>query len=76
MAGEIDTTNRFGVGARGDFIILMKFGVRLSVDDAYNLAAYLVAMAESVTLSKLRGDEVSVSGETDFDAWLNAVRNT
>jgi hypothetical protein len=70
MAGEIDTTNRFGVGARGEWVIIMKFGARISHDDAMNLAAYLVAMAETIS-----GDAPDTfSGETNFDAWLNAVR--
>jgi hypothetical protein len=70
MAGEIDTTNRFGVGMRGEWIIVMKFGARLTHDDAMNLAAYLVSAAERIS-----GDAPDTfSGETHFDAWLNAVR--
>lgn len=71
MAGEIDVTNKFGVGVRGPNVIVMKFGARISYDDAMNLAAYLVAMAE--TISATTDD---FSGEVDFDRWLNAVRAT
>jgi hypothetical protein len=72
MAGQIDTTNRFGVGVRGQNVIVMKFGSRMSHDDAMNLAAYLVAMAETIS-----GESPDTySGETSFDAWLNAVRGT
>ena len=75
MAGEIDTTNRFGVGTRGDNVILMKFGARVSVEDAYNLAAWLVASAETIEEAKVRGD-ADMSGTHTFDEWLNAVRAT
>jgi hypothetical protein len=75
MAGEINTVNRFGVGLRGENVIVMKFGARLSVEDAYNLAAYLVAMAEAIEESKVRGD-ADMSDAHTFDEWLNAVRAT
>lgn len=71
MAGEINTINRFAVGVRGDEVVIMAFGRRLGYDEAMNLAAWLVATAEVIALS---ADEFS--GETNFDAWLNAVRAT
>lgn len=70
MAGEIDTTNKFGVGVRGNNVVVLKWGRVLTFDEAMNLAAYIVATAEAVA-----GREADMfSGETDFDTWLNAVR--
>lgn len=43
---DIDTTNKFMVGLQGDQLVVMRPIQRLSTDDALNLAAYLVAMAE------------------------------
>lgn len=43
----IDTTNRFLVGARGDSVIIMRRpNAELSKEDALNLAAWLVALAD------------------------------
>lgn len=67
----IDTVNKFAVGTRGKSIVILAFARTLTVDEAYNLAAWLVAQAEIVA-----EHEPGVSGETDFDAWLNAVRST
>lgn len=72
MAGEIDSTNRFAVAVKGTKIVILAFGRVLEYDEAMNLAAWLVASADA--LAVLGGDEFS--GETDFDAWLNAVRAT
>ena len=44
--GEIDTFNRFAVGARGDLIqIMMPVNRPLSQSEALNLAAWIVAIA-------------------------------
>lgn len=71
MAGEIDTVNRFAVGTRGNTVVILKWGRQLTYEETMNLAAWLVASAEVIAST---GDEFS--GETDFDAWLNAVRAT
>lgn len=44
---EIDTLNRFMVGARGDNITIMRFSPLLSKEEALNLAAYLVCLADN-----------------------------
>jgi hypothetical protein len=67
----IDTVNSFAVGVRENRIVILAFGRTLTVEQAYNLAAWLVVQAEIVA-----EHEPGVSGETDFDAWLNAVRST
>lgn len=60
---DIDTTNRFAVGLRGDDeIIVLRLGQRLTREDALNLAAYLVAVADS--------------SRKDFDRLLAAVLAT
>lgn len=72
MAGEIDVTNKFGVGVRRKTVVILRWGQQLSADDAMNLAAYLVAMAEAIA-GETPDD---LSGARDFDAWLNAIRAT
>lgn len=72
MAGEIDATNRFAVGVRKNKVIVLKWGRELTHDEAMNLAAWLVASAE--VISSEVADEFS--GQSDFDAWRNAVRST
>lgn len=42
----IDTTNRFLVGSRGDKISIMVLHTEISKEQALNLAAYLVCMAD------------------------------
>lgn len=70
MAGAINAANRFHVGARGNDIVILSFGRVLKYEEAMNLAAWLVTIAQAQ--AEFAGDEFS--GETDFDAWLNAVR--
>lgn len=61
---EIDTLNKYGVGMSGARInMLMPPRGTMSPDDALNLAAWLVAMAEGMT-------------NTEFTDVLEAVRNT
>lgn len=45
---EIDTTNKFIVAAQGDAIRVMRphMATAMSKDDALNLAAWLVALAD------------------------------
>lgn len=50
----IDTTNKFGVGVRGETVIVFKHQSALSTDDALLLAAYLVAMADVIGPDKGR----------------------
>jgi hypothetical protein len=60
MAAKIDTTNRFGVGVNGALIVVIRGGLTLSRDDALNLAAWLVALAD----------------EGEFGPLLEAVRRS
>lgn len=47
MSEEIDTANKFMVGATsGDRIAIIKIGLNLSRADALNLAAWLVTLAD------------------------------
>jgi len=62
----IDTTNRFAVGDRE--IVVLKLALRLPPDDALNLAAWLVAMAEALTTLN---DQTSARER--FNAILEAV---
>lgn len=71
MNEPVDTTNYFAVGVRGDGIVILKWGRLLTVPQALNLAAWLVANAEAIAVS---ADEFS--GQTDFDTYLQAVRNS
>lgn len=57
----IDTTNRFLVGVQGEQIAILKLGRSMSKDDALNLAAYLVALADD---------------DGTFPSILAAVQNT
>ncbi len=58
----MDTFNKFGVGINGrDEIVLTVIGRTIKREDALNLAAWIVAIAD-------RGD--------DFEVLLRAVRNT
>ena len=44
---EIETANKFLVGVRGDNeLTILKLGCKMKPDDALNLAAWLVALAE------------------------------
>lgn len=74
MAGEIDVANKFGVGVRGETVVVLKWGRVLTHDEAMNLAAYLVTNAEVISSAHVQTDDFS--GQSDFDAWLNAVRAT
>lgn len=59
---EIETLNKFLVGARGDKVVIMlPPRGELSRKDALGLAAWLVAIAEQ---------------DNEFQSVLNAVRNT
>ena len=71
MNEPVDTTNYFAVGVRGDGIVILKWGRLLTVPQALNLAAWLVANVEAIAVS---ADEFS--GQTDFDTYLQAVRNS
>ena len=53
---KMDTTNKFLVGVQGDSVIvgLAMQTTRISPEDAFNLAAWLVVMAETTAL--LQGD--------------------
>lgn len=46
MSEPIDTDNLEAVGLRGDDIVILRRGIRLSRDQALNLAAWLVALAD------------------------------
>lgn len=72
MAGEIDTTNTFAVGVRDNRVVILKWGRVLTTAEAYNLAAYLVSMAEGIDGERLLDDPLS--DYHAFDEWLNAVR--
>lgn len=61
MAQELDTSNRFMVSAAGPNISIMRTPTTITRDDALNLAAWLVAMADR---------------EDKFPALLDAVQNT
>lgn len=57
---DIDTLNRFFVGARGDKVVILKFRTEISREEALNLAAWLVAIADhdgefEMTLAAVRG---------------------
>ena len=43
---DIDTSNKFFVAAQGDQIVIMRPAQRISHDEALNLAAWLVALAD------------------------------
>lgn len=58
----IETFNRYGVGRRGARIVIMGLRAELSKDEALNLAAWLVALAEE--------------HDGEFAGLLEAVRNT
>jgi len=64
----IDTTNRFAVGVSARDVVALKLALRLPPDDALNLAAWLVAMAEAVTTLN---DQTSARER--FNAILEAV---
>lgn len=68
----IDATNKQMVAVRGDKIVILAYGRTLTPDDAMNLAAWLVAMAEAVRT--VHADDFDPSEE--FDMWLQAVRAT
>lgn len=59
---EIDTSNKFLVGINRDLIIVMMIRQTMSKDEALNLAAWLVALADP------EGNK--------FKALLEAVMNT
>lgn len=61
MSAEIDTANRFLVGARGDDLVILRFARSVTKEEALNLAAWLVALADS---------------KGEFPAILEAVQNT
>ena len=56
-----DTANHFGVSVQGDSIVILMFQQRLSREQALNLAAWLVALADQ---------------ENQFPKLLEAVQNT
>jgi len=65
--GTIDTANRFMVGVfRDDLVFLRPVPQKLSKDDALNLAAWIVALA----------DDSGGDDDGDFQALLKAIRNT
>jgi hypothetical protein len=41
----VDTANRLGVGLMGDTIVVLRAYQRLGIQDAINLAAYLVVLS-------------------------------
>ncbi len=64
MAGEINTTNDMAVGMIGDSVVIMRdVGIARPIprSDALRMAAWIVAIADD---------------NDEFDAILNAVRNT
>ena len=64
----MDTTNKFLVGLHGNDLVLMRrVPQRLSVDDAMNLAAWLVALADM--------PEEGGEGGSKFQKLLAAVRS-
>lgn len=65
---EIDTLNKYGVGAQGQRLVILNNGSLLregilSKADAFNLAAWLVTMA------------VVLPGDEKFEDVLNAIQN-
>jgi hypothetical protein len=63
---EIDTSNRAFVGVMGDHVVLpFPLRPKMNAEEAYNVAAWLVTMA----------DIISRDGER-FDKVRSAVRNT
>lgn len=60
----MDTANRFLVCAQGDTLVLLRSPQRISKDEALNLAAWLVALADK-----------SVDHES-FKQLLDAVEST
>ena len=46
MLKEVDASNRFLVGMQGEEIVIFAVGRRLSHDDALNLAAWIVTLAD------------------------------
>ena len=43
----IDTSNLEAVSMQGDTVVIMRRGIRLTQEEALNLAAWLVALADS-----------------------------
>jgi len=63
MAEQIDTMNRYGVGVRGDRLVILWPPTELEFDNALVFAAWIVTLAE-----RLDGPS--------FDEVRKAVRNT
>lgn len=64
MTSEIDTTNKYLVSRRGGDILILATNARLSKENALNLAAWLVALADDGTAPH------------SFAEILRAVQNT
>lgn len=75
MDGEIDATNKFRVGVRGQSVVILGWGRELARDDAMNLAAHIVAVVETIDEKRVIGSD-PFNEYHAFDEWLNAVRRT
>lgn len=60
---DIDTTNLYGVGLRGERVVILRLRAELSKREALNLAAHLAALAEEDDLER-------------FNRLLHAVRES
>lgn len=59
---EIDTSNKYLVGSRGNGVVVISCGLTLSANDAMNLAAWLVSVAQ-------------INTDVKFDDVLKAIQN-